>query len=204
MKKYFLIICLSLFICTLSSCGTPKFDSEDLDNVYVQINVKSYGKINLKLDSKSAPITVKNFVKLASESYYDDVIFHRVIENFMIQTGGYKFEKDELIETKQVGNIKGEFSRNGVNNQIHHELGVISMARASGFNSGSSQFFLCSTDCGWLDGEYAAFGKTTDDKSNDVILNISHKETYIYQNFMADFPVKPIRISSIKLSNNKF
>lgn len=123
----------------------------------VKIKVKNYGTITVKLDADKAPITVTNFIKLAGEGFYDGLTFHRIISSFMIQggdplgngTGG----SDE--------NIKGEFSSNGVENNIKHVRGTISMARSTDPDSASSQFFIMHQDADYLDGEYAAFGKVT-------------------------------------------
>ena len=125
---------------------------------HAQIVVKDYGTISLELYADIAPITVSNFAKLVNEGFYDGLTFHRIIEGFMIQggdplgngTGG----SDE--------NIKGEFAMNGVQNSISHVRGTISMARATSYNSASSQFFIMQEDTPSLDGQYAAFGKVTD------------------------------------------
>lgn len=125
---------------------------------HAQIVIKDYGTISLELYADIAPITVSNFAKLVNEGFYDGLTFHRIIEGFMIQggdplgngTGG----SDE--------NIKGEFAMNGVQNSISHVRGTISMARATSYNSASSQFFIMQEDTPNLDGLYAAFGKVTD------------------------------------------
>lgn len=124
----------------------------------VKFEMEDGGSIVVELDEKSAPITVRNFVKLVAEHFYDGLIFHRVISGFMIQggdplgngTGGSKER------------IKGEFRYNGVKNPISHERGVISMARAQHPDSASSQFFICHADAKFLDGQYAAFGKVVE------------------------------------------
>ncbi len=121
----------------------------------VAIEMSDGKRIVIALDEKNAPITVKNFVKLVGEKFYDGLIFHRVISGFMIQGG-------DPTGTGMGGSretIKGEFAHNGVNNPISHERGVISMARSMMYNSASSQFFICHKDAKFLDGEYAAFGK---------------------------------------------
>lgn len=125
---------------------------------HAQIVIKDYGTISLELYADIAPITVSNFAKLVNDGFYDGLTFHRIIEGFMIQggdplgngTGG----SDE--------NIKGEFAMNGVQNSISHVRGTISMARATSYNSASSQFFIMQEDTPSLDGQYAAFGKVTD------------------------------------------
>ncbi|MBQ7836517.1 MAG: peptidylprolyl isomerase [Clostridia bacterium] len=111
--------------------------------------------ITLELYPEIAPITVENFVSLVKEGFYDGLIFHRVIAGFMIQGG------DPMgIGIGGSGkNIKGEFKANGVNNNLSHERGVISMARSQMFDSASSQFFICHADATFLDGQYAAFGR---------------------------------------------
>ena len=125
---------------------------------YAEIEVEDYGTISLELDADTAPITVTNFVNLAKDGFYDGLTFHRIIDGFMIQggdplgngTGG----SDETI--------KGEFSDNGVENDISHVRGTISMARSSDPDSASSQFFIVHQDSTYLDGQYAAFGHVTD------------------------------------------
>lgn len=173
---------------------------------YVQIVLTTNEKINLELYEDIAPKSVENFVKLAKKGYYNGTIFHRVIKDFMIQTGGY-YVNDEgtLYELDETEAIYGEFASNGFEQKgLKHELGVISMARTSDPNSATSQFFLCSATCTWLDGEYAAFGKTTDEASNDVILRISNVETYAPHYAFQNFPIDLIVVKEIKISNNKF
>jgi peptidyl-prolyl cis-trans isomerase B (cyclophilin B) len=125
---------------------------------HVEIDVQDYGKISVELDADTAPITVTNFIKLAQDGFYDGLTFHRIMSGFMIQggdplgngTGG----SDETI--------KGEFSDNGVENDISHTRGTISMARSNDPDSASSQFFIMHEDGTYLDGSYAAFGHVTD------------------------------------------
>ena len=123
--------------------------------VYVKMTVAEYGDIILKLDSKEAPKTVENFVKLVNEGFYNGLTFHRVIEGFMIQGGDPKADGTGGSGQK----IVGEFSANGYKNTIKHKRGVISMARSNAYNSASSQFFIMHADAPHLDGQYAAFGK---------------------------------------------
>ncbi len=161
MKKVLsLFLALLLLLPCLSACSTDEIDK--LPDVVV-IDVKDYGKITVELYPDIAPITVKNFKKLVNEKFYDGLIFHRVIENFMIQggcpdgngTGGYKDANGNKVT------IKGEFSSNGVKNTLAHTPGVISMARSGNPNSASSQFFICHANAPHLNGDYAAFGKVT-------------------------------------------
>ena len=123
----------------------------------VNIKIKNYGTIELELDADVAPITVANFAKLVNEGFYNGLTFHRIIDGFMIQ-GGDPLGNGTGGSDK---NIKGEFAVNGVKNSISHVRGTISMARASDYNSASSQFFIVHEDSEFLDGQYAAFGKVT-------------------------------------------
>ena len=119
------------------------------------IKMHSGKEMVLELDEQNAPITVKNFVKLAKQDFYEDLIFHRIIAGFMIQGG-------DPTGTGMGGpgyTIKGEFRANGIDNPIKHERGVISMARAMDPDSAGSQFFIMHADAPHLDGQYAAFGK---------------------------------------------
>ncbi len=121
---------------------------------FVTIEMENGDKITVELYPDTAPITVENFKKLVSEQYYDGIIFHRVIADFMIQGG-------DPTGTGMGGSkktIKGEFKMNGVNNTLSHKRGVISMARTQIPDSASSQFFICHADATFLDGQYAAFG----------------------------------------------
>ena len=120
-----------------------------------RIELENGGVMAGELYEDVAPITVANFEKLASEGFYDGLIFHRVIPGFMIQGG--------CPNGNGMGGpghtIKGEFNMNGVENNIKHERGVLSMARAMDPNSGGSQFFVMVETSPHLDGQYAAFGK---------------------------------------------
>ena len=183
-KKFSFLLVLAVLVMGLSACGgsksdttsetkatkapkatetaeaTKKPESKTTDTKgkhHAKIKVKDYGTIEVELDGDTAPITVANFIKLVNEKFYDGLTFHRIMSGFMIQggdplgngTGG----SDETI--------KGEFSSNGVENNISHKRGVISMARLSDPDSASSQFFIMHQDSTYLDGEYAAFGKVT-------------------------------------------
>lgn len=125
---------------------------------HVEITVKDYGVIKLELDADEAPITVTNFVQLAQSGFYDGLTFHRIMDGFMIQGGdptGTGYGGSEKT-------IKGEFSQNGVQNNISHAEGVISMARAQDPDSASSQFFITVADAKFLDSAYAGFGHVTE------------------------------------------
>lgn len=135
-----------------------------------------------------APISVENFEKLANDGFYDGLIFHRVIDGFMIQGGCPK------------GNgmggpgytIKGEFSANGIENNLKHTTGVISMARAMNPDSAGSQFFIMVADAPHLDGQYAAFGKITE--NIEEALKIAKVNTDAMDKPIEDVVIKTIRV----------
>ena len=116
---------------------------------HVTIDVQDYGTISLELDADTAPISVTNFINLANEGFYDGLTFHRIISGFMIQGGDPNGNGTGGSDKT----IKGEFSANGVENDISHVRGVISMARANDPDSGSSQFFIVHEDSTFLDGQ---------------------------------------------------
>lgn len=132
-----------------------------------RIELDNGGVMKGELYEDVAPITVANFEKLATEGFYDGLIFHRVIPGFMIQGG--------CPDGNGMGGpgytIKGEFSQNGVENNIKHDRGVLSMARAMDPNSGGSQFFVMVANSPHLDGQYAAFGKVTEgmDEADKIV-----------------------------------
>lgn len=129
-----------------------------MTNPIVTFEMENGDVIKAELYPEIAPNTVNNFIDLVNKGYYDGLIFHRVISGFMIQGGcpdgngmggpGYQ--------------IKGEFSQNGVKNDLKHEPGVLSMARSMAPDSAGSQFFIMHQNSPHLDGAYAAFGKVTE------------------------------------------
>lgn len=155
---YFL--CVLFFAAALTGCGAKDKDekaySEGLH--HVEIKVKDYGTIKLELDADTAPLTVSNFIQLAEDGFYDGLTFHRIISGFMIQGGDPLGDGTGGSDEE----IKGEFAQNGVENDISHDRGVISMARSNDPDSASSQFFIVHEDSPFLDGNYAAFGHVTD------------------------------------------
>lgn len=131
-------------------------------NPVVAMKIKGYGSIVMELYKDIAPITVNNFIKIVKSGYYDGNNFHRLVKGFVIQGG-------DLTGTGNGGGkeyIKGEFKENGVENNLKHTKGVVSMARASDPNSASTQFFIVLKDSSFLDGKYAAFGKIIDGWDN--------------------------------------
>ena len=124
----------------------------------IEIDIKDYGVIKVELDADVAPITVANFLNLTNDKFYDGLTFHRIIDTFMIQGGDPAGNGSGGSDV----DIKGEFTNNGVENNLEHTRGAISMARATDPNSGSSQFFIVHQDSPHLNGDYACFGYVTE------------------------------------------
>lgn len=153
-------------------------------NPIVTMTMDDGSVIKLELYPEIAPITVENFVSLIKKGFYDGLIFHRVINGFMIQGG-------DPLGTGMGGpgyEIKGEFASNGVKNDLKHERGVISMARSMRPDSAGSQFFIMHQDAPHLDGQYAAFGKVIE--GIDVVDKIATVKT--------DYSDKPVTEQKIK------
>ena len=166
----------------------------DPDTVYfADIDIKDYGKIIVKLDQKSAPITCANFVALANMGFYDGLTFHRIMDGFMMQGG----DPEGTGNGGSENTIKGEFSANGVENPLLHTRGAISMARASySMDSASSQFFIVHQTSPHLDGQYACFGYVTDGMS--VVDKICEEAEPTDNNGTIEKEKQPV-INSIKI-----
>lgn len=185
MKKYTRYfasaLAMVMMMGTFAGCSEDKKDSET--------GASGGETFVMTLYPDVAPITCENFEKLVGEGFYDGLTFHRVVEDFMAQggdpagngTGGSK-------ET-----IKGEFSANGVENNLSHQRGVVSMARSSDMDSASSQFFICYTDCSFLDGQYAAFGEVTE--GMEVVDSFLKVERVLGGDGAVSSPTSPITIS---------
>ncbi len=141
-------------LCIVALCLGAVVLSGIKRDIYADIVIQDYGTITVKLEPESAPITVDNFVKLAKSGFYDGLTFHRIIEGFMMQGGDPNGDGTGGSSDK----IKGEFTANGVDNQLKHTAGAISMARSKFYNSASSQFFIMHKTNEDLDGQYAVFG----------------------------------------------
>ena len=179
MRKFLKYVLTLSFLFMLCSCGlnyktetkdgktvynieNKKYIESDKETNLIKIDVKDKGIIVAELYPDIAPITVENFKKLVNDKFYDGLIFHRIIKDFMIQTG-------DPLGTGIGGsdeNIKGEFSENGIENNLSHTRGVLSMARRGGnpeteetMNSASSQFFIVHKDSIFLNGKYAALDR---------------------------------------------
>ena len=153
-------------------------------NPIVTITMENGDVMKAELYPEIAPNTVKNFISLVSKGYYDGLIFHRVINGFMIQGGC----PDGTGMGGPGYSIKGEFAGNGFENNLKHEPGVLSMARAMHPDSAGSQFFIMHKTSPHLDGQYAAFGKVTE--GLDVVNKIAETRT--------DYSDRPIEEQKIK------
>mgnify|MGYP000582197324 CR=1 FL=1 len=162
-------------------------------NPVVTMKVKDKGAIVIELMPEYAPQSASNFINLVSEGFYNGLTFHRVIKGFMIQGGC-----PEGIGIGGPGySIRGEFKSNGIKNDLKHERGVISMARAMDPNSGGSQFFLMHKDSPHLDGMYAAFGKIVE--GLEVVDSIADSKTD-----PADKPLEDIVMESVTVELNGY
>ncbi len=184
MKKILALLMVVIFVFAFTACDTNETKNNDItqnsektdsnnapkntggtgdiieggDHPVVTITMENGGVMKLELYPEVAPITVENFKKLIKEGFYDGLTFHRIIRGFMVQGGDPQGNGMGGSDK----NIKGEFSSNGVKNNLSHKRGVISMARSNDKNSASSQFFICHGDSDSLDGDYAAFGMLTE------------------------------------------
>ncbi|WP_283591691.1 peptidylprolyl isomerase [uncultured Clostridium sp.] len=163
---------------------------KDDKNPVATIEMEDGSKIKIELYPDAAPNTVRNFISLANSNFYDGLIFHRVIPDFMIQGGD--------PEGTGIGgpgySIKGEFSSNGFENNLNHDRGVISMARSQDKNSAGSQFFIMHKNSPHLDGEYAAFGKVIE--GMEVIDKIAAVETDNQDKPKEDVKMKKVTVDT--------
>ena len=216
--KYVLCLCLLFMLCGCSeeekkmNYTTEKVNGKTIYNIenekyieseeatnYIKIDVNNYGIMIAELYPKVAPITVENIKELIKEKFYDGIIFHRVIKDFMIQTG-------DPTGTGMGGSekeIKGEFEINGIKNNISHTRGVLSMARRGSnpetedtMNSASSQFFIVHQDSTSLDGDYASFGKVF--AGMDAVDKIATTETDSNDKPLEEQKIKTIKFITIE------
>ena len=211
MKKRTFLLFVLLAMLVLTACGgksnaqtdtsapddssqqtTADDTAEPIGQHHAQITVKDYGTIDIELDGDVAPISVQNFIDLANDGFYDGLTFHRIIIGFMMQGG-------DPTGTGMGGsedNIKGEFSANGVKNDLSHTRGAVSMARSSDYDSASSQFFIVQQDSTYLDGQYACFGYVTN--GMDVVDAICDNTPVTDDNGTVEAANQPV-IESIKI-----
>lgn len=183
LKKTAICAAAMLLMTVTAGCGSqePPFDASGMTDHQFLIT----------LYPEYAPITCENFESLVADGFYDGIVFHRVMEGFMAQGG-------DPTGTGMGGSektIKGEFSSNGVQNDLSHTRGIVSMARSSDPNSASSQFFICySDDDTFLDGNYAAFGKVTE--GMQVVDNFLKVELDYSSSGELSVPTSPITIDT--------
>lgn len=187
--------------CGQGKNNTPIPPSDEMTSEQVQaidtepivtMVIKDYGTITLELYPEMAPNTVNNFITLANDGFYDGLIFHRVIQDFMIQGG----DPDGIGSGGPGYSIAGEFATNGFEqNTLSHTKGIISMARTNMPDTAGSQFFIMSADGTYLDGQYAAFGKVT--SGIEIVEAIEKVKTN-----SIDKPLEDIIIESIRVDTN--
>ncbi len=222
MKKTLIIFAMLLLVCCLTACGKKEREEknvlkqdltiiEEKDGEITKGKLEGYTfketeeatnrvKIQMEdgsimlivLSNSDTPITIKNFKKLVKDKFYDGIIFHRVIKDFMIQ-GGDPTGTGTSGSNEQ---IKGEFDANGVTNHLSHTRGVVSMARAKDPNSASSQFFIVHKDYPSLDGNYTAFGKVF--AGMDAVDKIAEVETDENDKPTTEQKIKSIRFIEIE------
>ena len=177
----------------IDSLSAADFTETVKTTEYVKLTIKHFGDVVIRLRSDIAPITVANFQNLVAKGFYNGLTFHRIMQGFMIQGGDPKGDGTGGSGTT----IKGEFKINGIQNDLSHVAGVISMARKSmPYDSATSQFFICNADASAsLDGKYAGFGYVV--AGLDVVLTVSEVEVEANDNGENSAPVEPIVIEKI-------
>ena len=197
-------LCLA-FATALAACGeTPVQEPHSQEeetvkgNPIVQFSFHTGDVITVELYPDAAPITVANFLQYVNEGFYTGTVIHRVGTS-VVQGGGYVYRNGRYEErTATHAAITGEFSDNGVTNNVSHTAGAISMARTTVFNSATSQFFFCPYDhTGW-DGQYAAFGHVVDEDSLAAIRRLSNVEHSVSTDGTGT-PYEPIIVRSVKV-----
>lgn len=210
-KVFYVIFAMVVAAFILTACGTSAengqagedaakesgektdYSSSVKEKPIVTITMQNDEKIVLELDPAVAPNTVANFVSLIEEGFYDGLIFHRVIPDFMIQGGDPAGNGTGGLEYS----IEGEFSANGFENNMKHERGVISMARTNDPNSAGSQFFIMVKEATHLDGEYAAFGKVIEGMETvDAIVSVKRDG--------ADKPLEDQKMKKVEVDTKGF
>ncbi len=160
--------------------------SNDFQDVTAVLDT-SAGQMTLEFFPDKAPGHVKNFVELAEKGFYDDTVFHRVISGFMIQGGC----------PKGTGTGGPGYSIDAEFNDVHHERGIVSMARSAQPNSAGSQFFICHGDAAFLDGQYTAFGRLKD--GDDTLDAIASAPVSSGPGGERSKPVEPVKVSKVTI-----
>lgn len=191
MKRFVLILCL--LVCLVFTGCAARGPFEGIQNPVATITLSDGSVMHFELFLQEAPNTVANFVSLAKEGYYDGLKFFRVVPGVLAQTGDKKNDG-----TGNAGyTIQGEFSENGIKNDVKHERGTLSMCRTSNYDSASSQFFIVGGSFSEYDGEYAAFGRARDEASMAVVDRITNLP--VDSNFMPignALQIKSVRVET--------
>lgn len=182
--KYFALVALLLIVTSAGCISKEKSEGRTL-----AIIKTSMGTITVELYTEKAPKTTENFIRLANDGFYDGLVFHRVIKNFVIQTGG--FYPNGTYKPSPYGTIPLEISP-----ELTHVDGAVGMARGQALNSASSQFYICDGAQHSLDGRYAVFGKVID--GMDVVREIASVKTTTKYG-MENWPVEDIIVESITI-----
>lgn len=161
-----------------------------MQNPIVTMKIKDRGVVKIELYPEIAPESVNNFISLVKKGYYNNLIFHRVIQGFMIQGG-------DPTGTGMGGpgyHIKGEFTSNGFKNDLKHTEGVLSMARAMNPNSAGSQFFLMTSTSPHLDNNYAAFGKVVE--GLEYVMDVEKVKTNMQDKPLVDEVMEEVTVET--------
>ncbi|MGO4889497.1 peptidylprolyl isomerase [Anaerobacillus sp. MEB173] len=210
-NAFYFIFAIMVGFLVLTGCGTQNdteqtggdetsgtgeetsYASEVTENPIVTITMENDEEIVIELYPGVAPNTVANFISLVEDGFYDGIIFHRVIPDFMIQGG----DPDGTGMGGAGYSIEGEFTANGFENNLTHDRGVISMARTNDPNSAGSQFFIMVSDSPHLDGQYASFGRVLEGlETVDEIVSVERDR--------ADKPLEDQQIKSIRVDTKGF
>lgn len=186
------ILTFALAICC--SCGketSAVTEEQPTEHQFILFTMQNGETFKVETYPEYAPETCNNFIRLVNEGFYNGLTFHRVIDNFMAQGGDPEGTGSGISE----GSIHGEFASNGFNqNTLSHQRGVVSMARSNNPDSAYSQFFICYSDCSYLDGNYAAFAKVVD--GMETVDNFLKVERRMGSDGSVSSPVTPIVIES--------
>ena len=196
MKKLIAIIALLALLCTLTGCREQEDPLMGIPNPEVTIHLSNGSSMRFELFVQEAPNTVANFVELAKSGFYNGMSFFRVVPGVLIQSGDPRNNG-----TGNAGHvIQGEFSENGIKNSVAHTRGTISMARQSDYDTASSQFFIMQGNYPEYNGQYAAFGRATDEASLAAIDAIA--STAVDSNY---YPVGSVpKIESIDVETHGY
>ncbi len=217
MKKTSLIALALCIFCTLPACGqnkdysadastdtqqpaetTPQTENTEQTGIgmhHAEITLKDFGTIKVELDGDTAPITVQNFMDLANAGFYNGLTIHRVQNGFMMQGGDPNGDGTGGSDKT----ITGEFAANGIDNNLSHTRGAISMARSNDMDSASSQFFIVHQDSTFLDGQYACFGYVTE--GMDIVDKICGNTPIVDEQMCLVAPENQPVIESVKISD---